>query len=69
MSAETPAYVGLCKTCGSLNAAMVDDGTDPKGVARFLADIAKRGHTVERKTVGYVRDTAGHTWCECGRKK
>lgn len=68
MSVETPAYVGICKTCSGLNAAMVDDGRDPKGVARFLKEIASDGHAIERKTVGFVR-TASSQWCECHKRK
>lgn len=63
-----PAYVGICKTCRGLNAAIVDDGTDPKDIARFLADVARRGHTIERKTVGFVRESAGENWCTCHHK-
>ena len=67
MSVETPAYVAFCRKCDSLVACTVDDGTDPKGVARFLAPIIRRGDRVERKTVGYVRTYAGE-WCKCSRK-
>lgn len=60
-----PAYVGNCKTCNGFVAATVDDGTDPKGVAKFVADLVKRGYVIERKTVGYVR--TNKSWCECNR--
>jgi hypothetical protein len=67
MSAETPAYVAFCPTCNNMTACTVDDGTDPKGVSKFLAPIIRRGDRIERKTVGYVR--AGPEWCKCERKK
>lgn len=68
MSAETPAYVAFCPTCSGMTACTVDDGTDPKEVAKFLAPIIRRGDRIERKTVGFVRSGAGG-WCECKRKR
>lgn len=68
MSADTPAYVGICKACNGLNAAMVDDGTDPKGIARFVAEITRDGHAIERKTVACVRESARDRWCTCHKR-
>ena len=52
--AKTPAYVGK-RPCGCVVAAIVDDGDDPKDVAKFVADLVRRGMTVERSTVEDAR--------------
>lgn len=51
---KTPCYVGK-RPCGCVVAAVVDDGDDPKDVAKFIADLVKRGMTVDRSTVDEAR--------------
>jgi len=34
----------------------VDDGTDPRSVARAVAEFITSGLVIERVTVGYVRE-------------
>jgi hypothetical protein len=61
--AKTPAYIGR-RPCGCVVAAVVDDGDDPKDVAKFVAELVRKGITVERSTVEDARKllTGG---CKC----
>lgn len=68
MADSTPAYVAFCQACNGMTACTVDDGEDPKGVARFLGPIVRRGNRVERLTVNYVHTYSGE-WCSCKRRK
>lgn len=55
---EVGCYIGRAK-CGCVIAATVDDGKDPKRVAKDVAEFIADGLTVERSTVGYVRQNFG----------
>lgn len=68
MAESTPAYVAFCQACSGMSAAVVDDGKDPKGVAKFLGPVMRRGDRVERKTVGFVQTFEGE-WCDCSNGK
>lgn len=64
---DVPCYVCFAPICRCLIGASVDDGSNPKDVARDVAKWIKNGNWVERKTVGYVRTSKfGHT---CGKKR
>lgn len=52
---ETPSYIGIEK-CGCVVAAVVDDGTRPDMVKRSLKEFIDDNLTIERVTVGWVRD-------------
>lgn len=54
----SPAYVGLCATCGACRACIVATADVPKWereVAKFCAQMIRDGLTLERKTVGETR--------------
>ena len=50
-----PAYVGF-KSCGCAVAACVDGPEYAKETAKTLAEWVRGGLTIERKTVGWVRE-------------
>lgn len=52
---DTHSYIGRAP-CGCVRAATVDLASDPKGVARDVADFIKDGLTIERVPHQYVRD-------------
>ena len=64
---EHPAYVLLCGVCGKMKGCTVDTEDWKRDTAKFLAGGIRRGFSVERTTVGRVRQ--GWEWCDCPRKK
>jgi hypothetical protein len=64
-----PAFVGFCQSCGGINACCVDDADHKRDTAKFCGEIIRRGDTLERKTVGFVRTSARENWCTCNKKK
>ena len=61
---ERIAYIGRA-ACGCIRAAIVD-GEDKQRVAAFVADIVRRGLTVDRMACADVRAAA---WSVCSRHK
>ena len=64
---DVPTYIGRCQHCRQIVfAAVDDDGTNPKELAKAVADLLKRGRVLERSTVGFVRDSNPGDWmCVC----
>lgn len=58
---ETPAYIARCKKCNAIVMATVDIPEHAEDVANDIADCVRRGFTIERVTVGYVRQN----WSSC----
>ena len=52
---DVPSYIGKWPDCGCVVFAIVDDGTDPKWVARECAMEMRGGLVLERVTVEWVR--------------
>ena len=68
MSKDTMCQTGECRTCGALYAASVDDAqTDPKSMARFVAQLARDNALIERHSVAYVR--VHLAVCNCGKRR
>jgi hypothetical protein len=65
-----PCYVGR-DTCGCILSAIVDDKDDPcrklmlKEIKKFMRECINTGLTLDRSTVGVVRETFGH---KCGKQ-
>jgi hypothetical protein len=56
------------KQCGCVVGITVDDTGDPKGTAKFVAEIIRKGGTAERLTIEQGR-AAIHKWgCQCKKK-
>lgn len=55
---DVPTYLAVCPSCKNGVGVIVDDGDDPKSVAKFCSDMVKAGMVLERGTVGAVRDGA-----------
>ena len=66
---QIPCYVGRLP-CGCIVSAMVDDPAERDGMAKeitkFMRDCIKDGLTVDRATVGHVRQNFG---CKCAQKQ
>lgn len=62
-SAERFAYVGLCAACRQPFAVSADQPSMRESNAEFVADLIRRGATVERWTSARVRE--GPEWCNC----
>lgn len=63
---ETPAYIARCKKCSAIVMATVDIPEHAEDVANAIADCVRRGFTIERVTVGYVRKHWSAS-CICGK--
>lgn len=60
--AAMPSYVSICRKCGYMNGAIVDDDTDRKSVANFVAEEIRYGQIIVRLPVSMVRTII---WCNC----
>lgn len=65
---DVPSYIGRWPDCGCVVFAIVDDGTQPKWVARECAAQMRAGLVLERVTVGWVRDSGMSTCTHHTRK-
>ena len=62
----TMSYVGKCKKCGNILAAVVDIPGREKETGKDVAGFIKDGLIIERHTVEHVR--ANFNYCDCRNK-
>lgn len=57
-----PAYISICRTCGGMTGACVDELDRRSDVAVFVGNVVRAGDIVQRGTATDVRTMA---WCTC----
>lgn len=66
MTADSMSYIGRCKGCGRIVAAVLDNPDHAKSVAKDVASFIRDGLIVERVESQVVRDLFQS--CACRRK-
>lgn len=61
------SYIGKCKDCGNVVAAVVDEPGREKETAKDVAEFIKDGLLIERVSAEYVRKN--FSYCECNKDK
>ncbi len=60
---ENMSYAALCKVCGHLCGATVDNPDRPERTARHVAGFIREGLTITRVTHKAIREEL--QWCTC----